>query len=353
MPDAKLLINLALQGGGSHGALTWGVLDRLLEEPHVRIAEISGTSAGAMNLVALAHGMARGGRAGARETLYQFWKSVSDAARLSPMQRTPWDRLQGNYSLDNSPGYMMMTMASLAFSPQMLNPFNVNPLRDLIDEMIDFDAINGMKDLRLHLCATNVRTGQSRVFASGEITTDVVMASACLPQLYTPVEIDGEAYWDGGFSANPALTPLVVKSPVRDLLIINLNPMRRDQLPVTAQEIMNRVNEISFNTSLIKELRTINILQKLGKVDAISIAPASDLRLHMIHCETDSQELSASSKMNAEWDYLQHLFRRGRIWAQDWLDRHMADIGVRPSFDMDEIFDIPLLPERLSPIREA
>ena len=353
MPGSDLQINLALQGGGSHGALTWGVLDRLLEEPGLRIAEISGTSAGAMNAVVLAHGLAKGGRRGARDALRRFWKTMSDAARFSPIQRSAWDKLRGDYSLDNSPGYLMMSWLNQVVSPQMLNPFGINPLRDIVTEMIDFDAINAAPDLRLHLCATNVRTGQPHVFSNGVLSVDAVMASACLPQMYAPVEIDGEAYWDGGFAANPALAPLIVSSPVRDLLVVQLNPLRRERLPVTAQDIVNRVNEISFNTSLIKELRVVDMLRQLRGGGSVSLVPGADLRLHMIHCETDVQELSASSKLNAEWGYLQNLFGRGRVWAQDWLDHHRGDIGVQSSFRLEELFVPAERPDALHPLGEA
>ncbi|WP_347265661.1 patatin-like phospholipase family protein [Paracoccus sp. (in: a-proteobacteria)] len=353
MASSSLPINLALQGGGSHGALAWGVIDRLLEEKHLHFPEVSGTSAGAMNAAVLAHGLALGGRDGAKQALRQFWKAVSDAARFSPIQRSLWDRMQGNYTLDNSPGYLIMSGLSQILPPQVLNPLDYNPLRNLVEAMIDFDAINASKQVRLHLTATNVRTGQARIFSTGEISVDSVMASACLPQMYRAVEIDGEAYWDGGFSANPALKPLAVDSPTRDLLILNLNPLRRNELPRTARDIINRVNEISFNTSLIKELKSLDQLRQLRDAGTLALDESADLRLHMIHCETDVQELSASSKLNAEWRYLQHLFERGRIWAQDWLDQNLEKVGRQSSFLLDEFFQQAQLPKALAPLREA
>ncbi|MBD9528775.1 patatin-like phospholipase family protein [Paracoccus sp. PAR01] len=338
MTDAALPINLALQGGGSHGALAWGVLDRLLQEPRLRIAEISGTSAGAMNAVVLAHGMEKGGPEAAREALAGFWKAVSDAARYSPMQPTIWDRMKGDFSLDRSPPYLMAETLSRMFSPYELNPFDVNPLRDLVQESVDFDAINRSTKLRVHLNATNVRTGHARIFSNGEITCDTVLASACLPLMYRAVEIEGEAYWDGGYSANPALTPLIIDSEVVDVLIVQLNPMRREKLPRNAREIINRINEISFNTSLMKELRALDSLSRLVDKGVVEMNGGIHLRLHMIHGEEDLQDLSSSSKMNADWAYLQHLFNCGTAWAEDWLQNHLDDVGKRPSFYVEEHF---------------
>lgn len=331
-------INIALQGGGSHGALAWGVLDRLLEEPRLAIAEISGTSAGAMNAVVLADGLERGGRWGARQALRDFWKAVSDSARFSPIQRTFWDKLWGSYSLDSSPGYLMMESLSRAFSPYELNPLNFNPLRDLLLERVDFDNVRHTTKVRIHVTATNVRTGLPRIFSGDEVTSDAVLASACLPQMYRAVEIDDEAYWDGGFSANPALLPLVENRVSADILIVQLNPVRREQLPRTAREIINRVNEISFNTSLIKELRVLDLLLQMNESGAIKKRAARDVFLHMIHGEADVQNLAASSKLNAEWDYLLLLFERGRQWADLWLTQHFEDVGLRSSFQLEELF---------------
>jgi len=343
-------INLALQGGGSHGALAWGVLDRLLEEPRLSIAEISGTSAGAMNGVVLVNGMEKGGREGARGALAEFWKAISDSARFSPVQRSYWDRLRGSFSLDRSPGYLVAESLSRIFSPYELNPFDLNPLRSLLRKSVDFDAVNRSRQIRLHLNATNVRTGLPRIFSTGQISAEAVMASACLPLMYHAVEIEGEAYWDGGFSANPALAPLIFDSEVVDLLIVQLNPLRRNDLPRTAREIINRMGEISFNTSLMKELGMLNRMGNLINEGVVTMAEGNDLRLHMIHGEADLQELSASSKMNAEWDYLTDLFARGRIWADDWLEKHLDDVGKRASFEVAELFAPAPRPAGLKPI---
>jgi NTE family protein len=335
---AKKAINLALQGGGSHGAITWGVLDRLLEDKRIEIHGVSGTSAGAMNAVVLADGMARGGPAEARRALERFWKAVSDSARFSPIQRTFWDKMTGNYNLDHSPGYLFMEGVSRMFSPYDLNPAGINPLRKLLDDLVDFDAVNNLRELDVYVTATNVRTGLPRVFAHGDVTTDAVLASACLPQMFPAVEIDGEAYWDGGFSGNPALYPLVAHHTTPDIVVVQINPIIRHELPRSARDILNRVNEISFNSSLMKELRTIHLLHLLATQRGLDLGTYTHTYLHMIDCELEAQELVASSKLNAEWDYLRKLFHSGRARADAWLAASFDRIGVESTLDFDTMF---------------
>jgi NTE family protein len=335
---AEKVIDLALQGGGSHGALTWGVLDRILEDDRLRINAVSGTSAGAMNAVVLADGLRNGDRGEARTALHAFWKAVSDAARFSPIQRTLWDRLSGNFSLENSPMYLLFDQMSRMLAPGQFNPFNINPLRDLLTATIDFDAVNACRRIKVFVTATNVRTGRGRIFRQGELSVDTVMASACLPFLFKPVEIDGEAYWDGGYIGNPALYPLVDDPVCRDIVIVQINPMRRDKLPGTAREIMNRVNEITFNAALIKELRTLHLLHQLIELEGLESERYRDVRVHIIHAADEVQHLEASSKLNAEWEYLTYLFERGRGWAAAWLDDHYEDLGRRQTLDLDDLF---------------
>jgi NTE family protein len=340
-------INLALQGGGAHGALTWGVLDRLLEDPRVAIRDISGTSAGAMNAVVLADGYARGGRQGARDALGVFWKAVSDAAAFSPIRRTAWDKLWGRYSLDYSPSYLFFEGLSRSFSPYDLNPLGYNPLRDLLVAQVDFNNVNRCPDVHVYVTATNVRTGRPRIFGQGEVTVDSVMASACLPQMFPAVEIDGEAYWDGGFSGNPALYPLVANGAAPDIVVVQINPIVRHDLPRRAREIMNRVNEVSFNSSLVKELRAIAIMQRVARAaeaKGLDLRPYSEIFLHLIHVDAEVQDLSASSKLNAEWSYLQLLFERGRSWAEAWLDESYDAIGKASTLNLEELFGDAHLP---------
>jgi NTE family protein len=346
-------INLALQGGGSHGALTWGVLDRLLEDGRLSLRGISGTSAGAMNAVVLADGFARGGPDGARELLERFWKAVSDAARFSPIQRSPLDRMFGRYSLDYSPGYLFAENLSRVFSPYELNPMGLNPLRDLLLDVVDFDNVNKSRSVKVHVTATNVRTGRPRIFSAGEVTVDAVMASACLPQMYPAVEIDGEAYWDGGFSGNPALYPLV-SNRTPDILVVQINPLVRHELPKSAREIINRVNEVSFNSSLIKELRTLAIVQRIAAKQGIDLGNYTRTYLHLIHVDTEVQDLSASSKLNAEWAYLRLLFERGRAWADKWLAENFEHVGKRSTLDLEDLYSDSHLSDRaLSELAKA
>jgi NTE family protein len=335
---ARKRINLALQGGGSHGALTWGVLDRLLEDGRLRIGALSGTSAGAMNAVVLASGHAAGGAEGARAALAAFWRAVSDAARMSPIQRTPWARMRGDFSLDASPGYLFMDGLSRVFSPYDLNPRGVNPLREILEAHVDFGRVNAGRGVRVFVTATNVRTGRPRIFGAGDVTVDSVLASACLPQMFPAVEIDGEAYWDGGYAGNPALYPLLDDASSQDVVVVQINPIVRRKLPRTAREIVNRVNEISFNSSLIKEMRAIALTQRLADEAGFDLGRRRRF-LHIVHAEEEVEDLDASSKLNAEWAYLQLLFDRGRGWAEAWLAAHYEDVGVRSTLDLDEIFE--------------
>ncbi len=256
-------VNLALQGGGAHGAFTWGVLDRLLEEKRIDIEAISGTSAGAMNAVVLASGYQKGGRDGARAALESFWRAVSRDGRLSPLQRGLMDKLLGNWSFDKNPMFIAFDVASHFMSPYDFNPFNINPLRELLEREVDFDAIQKGRDIKIYLSATNVHTGKVRIFQSKEITPDVVMASACLPFLFKAVEIDGTPYWDGGYVGNPPLFPFFRNGESGDILLVQTNPVIREQTPQSARDILNRINEITFNASLASEFRAINFVSRI------------------------------------------------------------------------------------------
>lgn len=327
-------IDLALQGGGAHGAFTWGVLDRILDEERLEIDGVSGTSAGAMNAVVLADGYARGGgRKGAQQALHAFWKKVSDSARYSPLQRTPLDRILGRWTMDTSPAYMLFGLATSLVSPYEFNPFDINPLRELVKQLVDFDRVRSCTPLQLFISATNVRTGKARVFRRHELSADAVMASACLPQLYRAVEIDGEAYWDGGYMGNPVLFPLIDETDAHDLIIVQINPVLRDELPRTAPEIMNRLNEITFNSSLIKEISSILLLKQLIDEEHVDRVRYTDMRLHRINSEKELQQLSVSSKLNAEWEFLQYLHDVGYRTADAWLAENFDRIGMESTLD--------------------
>lgn len=329
-------LDLALQGGGSHGAFTWGVLDRLLADDRIEIKAISGTSAGAMNAVVLADGMHAGGREGARQALSRFWKAVSDAARFSPIQRTPLDRLIGRWSLDASPGYWFFDIMSRFFSPYDLNPFNINPLRALLLNTVDFEGVRATTSPKIFIAATNVRTGQAHVFRNADLTADVIMASACLPFLYQAVEIDGEAYWDGGYMGNPVLYPLVSETDPHDILIVQINPIYRDEVPRSAQDILNRLNEISFNASLIKELRALALVKALVDEEGLNVVKYREMYLHRIHGD-ELRTLSVSSKLNAEWKFLVHLHDIGWRTTDRWLEQNFDHIGIRSTLDLNDL----------------
>lgn len=333
-------INLALQGGGSHGAFTWGVLDRMFEEDRLWIEAISGTSAGAMNAVVAAHGMYDNGATGAREALEEFWRAVSRAGQSSPLKRTPFDMLMGNWSLDSNPGYMWMDLMSRVASPYDLNPFNVNPLRDVVEDFVDFDKVSGENDMGIFISATNVETGRARVFHRDEITLDVVMASACLPFLFKAVEIDGVPYWDGGYMGNPVLFPFIDYSASSDILIVQINPLRRPGAPTSARDIQNRVNEITFNASLLRDLRAIQLIDRLIEQGALSDEDYRRVNLHMIDDGCDEMlNMGASSKLNSEWAFLTHLRNIGRDAADRWLRQHFDDIEARSTLNLTEMFD--------------
>ncbi|HYD78345.1 MAG TPA: patatin-like phospholipase family protein [Paucimonas sp.] len=328
-------IDIALQGGGAHGAFTWGVLDRLLAERQLRIDGISGTSAGAMNAVVLADGFSRGGGPdGARQALRTFWKAISSASRFSPLQRTFLDRLLGSWMLDNSLGYFLLQFAGSLISPYDFNPFNVNPLRELLCRLVDFDRVRTCHGLNVFISATNVRTGTARIFRRHEMDADKVMASACLPQLFQAVEIDGEAYWDGGYMGNPALFPLIDETEANDLIIIQVNPIVRNETPRRAAEIMNRLNEITFNASLIKEIASILLMKKLIDEEHVNRVSYTDMRLHRIDANDELQRLGVASKLNAEWAFIEYLHDIGYAAAEHWLTENLHRIGVESTLDL-------------------
>ena len=327
-------VNIALQGGGSHGAFTWGVLDRLLEDGRLDINAISGTSAGAMNAVALAHGWAKGGADGAREKLSDFWRAVARTGRFSPVQRMPWDVIWGNWSVENAPGYLWYEAFSRVFSPYSANPFNHNPLREVVRTEIDFNLVRRRSGPPLFISATNVETGQLRVFETGEITLDVVMASACLPQIFQAVEIDGTPYWDGGYGGNPALYPFFYANPIEDVLLIQTNPVIREGAPRSAREIQNRIDEITFNAAMLREFRAIAFVNELIESGRIDREHYRNIRMHRIDADEALKDLSASSKVNAEWAFLEYLRDLGRSAAEDWLAENYEAVGRNATLDL-------------------
>lgn len=334
---SDVLVDFALQGGGAHGAFTWGVLDRLLEEPWLKIDGISGTSAGAMNAAVLADGFGEGGAEGARRALARYWRSVSEAAQFSPLRRTPLDIMVGRWTLDNSPFFIGMDLMSRLFSPYDFNPGGSNPLRGILNDLIDFDRLK-RGPIKLFISATNVRTGRVRVFRNDEITPDVLLASACLPTLFQAIEIDGESYWDGGYSGNPTMTPLVRECDSRDTIIVPINPIERAGTPRGAREILNRLNEISFNAVLLKELRMMALLRQVADAGNSEGALWAQMRIHVVRNDI-MDKLGYSSKLNAEWDFVSMLHREGRHAANAFLQANSKDIGVKSTIDLDVLLE--------------
>jgi NTE family protein len=331
-------VALALQGGGAHGAFTWGVLDRLLEDGRIGFEAISGTSAGAMNAVVLADGLMRNANRGARERLRHFWEAVSDTAKFTPVQRAPLDVLLGNWSLDTSPGYNFLDTLSKFASPYELNPLNINPLRDLLEETIDFDRVRACSKPLIFISCTNVETGRVKVFHRDKISPDVVMASACLPLLFQAVEINGVPYWDGGYMGNPVLFPFHDSTATQDYVIVRINPIYRKGAPKTAREIMNRVNEISFNASLLLELRSIDFARRLIDEGKLDPKVYKRVNIHIISNDKELAPLGVSSKFNGEWAFLDHLFEIGHKTASDWLARVYPMLGKEATADVRQMY---------------
>ncbi len=347
------LINLALQGGGSHGAFSWGVLDRLLEDERVMIEAITGASAGAMNAVALAAGLADGDRDEARAALRAFWEGVTGQARNSPIHRSPIEMLFGGWNMNTSPAYVMFDLITRVASPYDFNPLNLNPLRDLVMQLVDFDKVRKSK-VKVFISATNVETGRAEVWEKKELTADHVMASACLPWLFQAVEIDGVPYWDGGFTGNPALWPLFENCRSDDVVLVQINPICRPGAPKTARDIINRVNEITFNASLMRDLRAVDFVSRLLEDGRLEGTGYRRVLMHAIGDEATLSELGASSKFNVEPGFIDMLFEKGRAAAEQWLKTSFRHVGVRATVNVRRMFqgeDDSLDGARLKPPR--
>lgn len=331
-------INLALQGGGAHGAFTWGVLDRLLDEPDLSFEGLSATSAGAMNAAAFAYGLAIDGREGARKALAGYWKRVSDAAKLGPFQPQAIDRMLGDHRLTWSPIFSVIDFVTRVLSPYQFNPTNYNPLRDVVEQSIDFEVLRRPDcPVKLFLSATNVRTGKVKIFSGEELSVSAVMASACLPTIFHAVDINGEAYWDGGYMGNPAIFPLIYNCESTDIVTVHINPLVRKEVPRSAADILNRINEISFNSSLMREMRAISFVTKLITQNRVD----GGLKRLLIHSISDNEFMSTlapTSKYNADWSFLNLLRDRGRKCAGDWLANNFVKLGVESSVDIDNVY---------------
>ena len=335
---ARKKINLALQGGGAHGAFTWGVLEGLMEDDRIEIEGISGTSAGAVNAVIVADGLAQGGPKEACERLGKFWRAVSLDGELPTIQRAVIDRLFSFLPLEGSPTQMWFDALSRFWSPYDLNPLNINPLKDVVDRFVDFDALRVCPGPPLFVSATNVYTGRLRVFPRDKITVDVVMASACLPMLFRAVEIDGIPYWDGGYLGNPAIFPFFDATETEDVLLVQINPIERRMTPRSQNEILNRINEITFNSSLMAEVRAMNFVTRLIDLGALPRGKGPGqyrrINLHRIALDGEFGNLTASSKLDSDYDFFLKLHEGGKHAAHTFLRKHFDDIGVRSTVDL-------------------
>ena len=319
-------VNLAMQGGGAHGAFGWGVLDKLAEDGRLDIEGLSASSSGSMNAAVYAYGRSVGGLEGAREALEKFWRNVSAAGAM--------------FSI----GLQLMQPLTGAFSPSQLNPFGFNPLRDLLEKSVDLEVVHACTCVELFICATNVGTGQPRIFRNREVTLDVLMASACLPNLFPAVEIDGQHYWDGGYMGNPALYPLIYNTQARDIIIVHINPIVRPEVPTTAAEIQNRLNEVTFNSSLLRELRAIAFVTKLIEQGWLKDEYRDKLKrvlIHSILADEALSDLSVATKLNTDWRFLCDLRDRGRATAARWLEANFDHLGHHSTVDLQSEFLAP------------
>lgn len=341
MPSMTRSISLALQGGGSHGAYTWGVLDRLLEDERITIDGISGTSAGAMNAAALISGFEKGGAQGARDALDKFWTTISGYSAFSPIRRSWADQMMGNWGMEKTLGYQWTNWWASVASPYQANPLNISPLRDVLQAQIDIDALRHCENIRIFVVATNVRTGRPRVFDRKSLSIDALLASACLPHWHQAIEIDGEAYWDGGYMGNPSIWPLIYNAETADVVLVQINPIERDEVPRTVVDINNRLDEIAFNSSLMHEMRAIAFVQRLLEQNALVEPFASrykNMRMHMVSDAQGMATLGAASKLNAELTFITHLKNLGRDSADRWLAENFDALGKRSTLDIQSTF---------------
>ncbi len=339
MTKNKKIINLALQGGGAHGALTWGIIDRLLEEERLNFDSISATSAGAMNAAVLAYGLASGGKEGARNALYLFWQKICETGYLyNPIKWSFVEEFLG-IKLDQFTSYMFFDLVTKLFSPYEFNPLNYNPLKEVLRQIVDFEIIRTSKKIKLFVSATNVQTGKIAIFDNQKISLDAVLASACLPFMFQAIEIDGQYYWDGGYMGNPAIFPLIYNSDCRDILLLHINPIYREQIPKTATEILNRMNEISFNSTLMREMRAIAFVTKLIDKQWIKKEYQNNLKrlyIHAIRADVTMKSYSVASKFNSNWSFIESLYDEGRKQGEEWLKKYFKDLGKKSTIDLNE-----------------
>lgn len=332
-------VGIALQGGGAHGAFTWGVLDRLLEVEEIVADAMCGTSAGAVNAVVCAYGLHIGGPAKAKELMELTWRKVANSGSAF-FKPSTMDKFFGNGDMHNSPAYMWFNTVSQFMSPYNFNPLNYNPLRDILNDVVDFEELHLYNKKKLFICATNVKTNRAKIFTNKDITVDSVLASACLPFLFQAVEIDGEYYWDGGYMGNPPIFPLITNTKLHDVVLVKINSININSVPTTARDIADRVNEISFNSSLINEMKLIHYRNELLRNGVLKSDDKvnREIYVHTISGYDALSQLSYSSKMNTSWDFLLQLKAKGRETADKWLAKDFKEVGLKSTFDVEEHF---------------
>ncbi len=332
-------VGVALQGGGAHGAFTWGVLDRLLEVDEIVADGMVGTSAGAINAVVTAYGLHIGGKAKAKELLDRLWKDIALSGNVM-FKPSFMDSMFSSGDMHNTPGYMMFNAMTQFLSPYQMNPANINPLREILNNLVDFEELRRYNKKRLFVCATNVKTNRAKVFSNAEMTVDAVLASACLPYLFQAVEIEGEFYWDGGYMGNPPLFPLIENTDIHDLLLVKINSINIKEVPTSARDIEDRITEICFNSSLINEMKLIHYRNELVRkgVDLQDGKHSREIFVHSISAHEALGHMKHSSKMNTSWEFLLELKQKGRIYAEKWLQEEYHLVGVKSTFDVEKHF---------------
>jgi NTE family protein len=333
-------VNLALQGGGAHGAFVWGVIDRLLEDGRLGIEAISATSAGAMNAVALASGMSAGGPDAARKSLHDFWQEVSQMDLMFDLF-SRWNQWIQALKLppEYHPFHATIHFLTHTLPPNLLNPLNINPLKSLLSRVIDFERLNVSPNApQLFLNATNIRTGKLKVFQTPDITVESVLASACLPPYFQAVEIDGEHYWDGGYLGNPAIYPLIYRRGSKDVIIAQVTAIRRDALPASAADVLHRITEISFNSSLMREMRAVAFATRLIDNGELDGNKHSRMFIHLIGNDRLMSQLGTATQFHPEWSLLCQLRDAGREAASQWLEQNFDHIGRRSTVDVADMF---------------
>jgi NTE family protein len=339
-PTQKKKINLALQGGGAHGAYTWGVLDRLLEDERIEIEGVSGTSAGALNSAIMVSSLLSShSREKARLTMREFWMELSTYGSFNAFSHSPFNMNDSKkWNLDWNPLYIINNLLSRLFSPYVTNPLNYNMLEGLLKKYVNIDAIKNSKDIKLFIAATNVRTGHATIFQNHEMTYDAILASGCLPYIFQAIKIKDDYYWDGGYTGNPCLWPMSYNCSCNDIVIVEINPLRRKEHPVMGTEILNRINEIAFNSNLISEIRAIHFVNRLIDDNKILADKYHKTNLHLIAASHEMASLNASSKMNISRDFFEYLFKLGRDTADAWIKENFESIGKTSSVDIVEVF---------------